>query len=207
MLRIITVVMLAMFSVLGQKIVLGEGRPPTWVPTKAELAARSWIPGPDEVLIGHFGIAPPLGRIVLARKGPEYCAIKFTDTWQGETDNDHYSAYEFHCQGDGSGDFTRSNVTSGAGELFFPKIKPLIFDIGTQKGKKDKIICGGMEFKWVFTTYTEFGKAELAPTPWVSIEEVKIQDPRVLWYKNDSDRKPRKVPIDKLWDVEQAKKE
>lgn len=199
MIRMI-VLLLALLGALGPEIAQGEERPPTWVPSKGELASRSWIPGPDEVIIAYDGIAPPLGRILLARTAPQYCAIKFTDTWLGETYNDHYSSYEFYYQGDGSGDFTRSNVVSGTGELFFPKIEPLIFFSGYQKGRKNKITCGGMEFEWVFTTYTYIGKFELAPTPWVSINEVNVQDPRLRWYKKDSDRKKKRVPIDKLWE-------
>ena len=193
--------MIIFYIALPAELILGGEKPPTWEPTAAERADRPWLPRKsDEVLINKFGISMPLGRILLARKGTEYCAIKFTDTWLGETERDHFTSYDFFFQGDGSGDFTKSNVIAGSDELYFPKIQPIVFDIGYQKGLKDTIICGGMKLEWLFIAWLRFLKYELAPTPWTSIKNVNVQDPRVKWYKKDSDRKDRSVPIDQLWD-------
>lgn len=196
----VRIILLMMFFYMAMPVgfVLSEGKPPTWVPTPEE--RPEWMPlKPDEVLIAYSGVSMPLGRVLLAKNGPEYCAIKFTDTWLGESKHDHYSSYEFYYQGDGSGDFSKSNVISGTGELYFPKIQPLIFDLGYSKGSKKNITCGKMIYKWLFVATVLIDKNELAPTPWTHIKDVNVNDPRVRWYKKDSDRKRVTVPIDQLW--------
>jgi hypothetical protein len=54
----------------------------------SHLTARP--PKPDEVNIGSTGVTMPVGRFVLVRRGAEYCAVKFTEIWQGETEEDQY---------------------------------------------------------------------------------------------------------------------
>src|SRR3990172_2636293 len=86
---------------------------------------------PDEVIVGATGVTMPMGRFVLARRGSEYCAVKFLKAWQGETVEDQYADYESYCQTDGSGDFSKMNVKVnrerlvrrhewGIGKLSFP---------------------------------------------------------------------------------------
>jgi hypothetical protein len=187
--------------VIFVSLVLAEEKHTTWEPTPEERTDRSWFPhGPDEVLIGRTGVSMPLGRILLARKGGEYCALIFTNTWLGERKNDHYTSYEFYYQSDGSGELTKSNVMSGTGELFFPQIDSFLHFYGYQKGLKDTITCGEMKFEWLFIAWIRFLKTEFAPTPWTSIEDVNINDPRIKWYKKDSKRDRMSVSIDRLWD-------
>lgn len=191
-----TLLLIVFCAAIPAGFVLGQGKPPTWVPTPEERANLPWIPKPDEVVIGENGVSMPLGRILLARKDAEYCAMKFTDTWLGETRYDHYTSYEFYYQRDGSGDFSKSNVVSGVGELFFPRVRiglPVII------GAKDIIKCGGMEFKWRYIASIITRNAEFAPTPWTSITEVDIHDPRIQWYRKDKRREPKVVHIDRLW--------
>jgi hypothetical protein len=192
------VLLLICYMVISDDLSLSEEKHATWEPGPAVRAAQDWIPGPNEVIIYWRGVSPPLGRILLAKKGTEYCALRFTDTWLGETEYDHYTSYDFYYQGDGSGDFIKSSVVTGTGELLFPKVKTfLIFPYA--KGAKTTIECGRMQFEWFYTTATRFGDAELAPTPWTSIKEVNVHDPGIKWYKQDSDRKRISVPIDQLW--------
>jgi len=194
---------IALLAVQSVTIVLGgEGKHTTWNPTAKERPnIATWIPHkPDDVLLTFEGIAMLLGRIMLARKGSDYCALKFTDTWLGETEKDHYSSYEFFYQGDGSGDFTKSNILTGTDELYFPRIRPIIFDMGYQKGQNTTIKCGEMKFDWLFIGWVYLDKYELAPTPWTSVKEINVKDPRVWWYKKDRHRETISVPIDRLWE-------
>lgn len=195
------VLLIIFWIAVSPVLVLAQEKPPTWVPTPEERANYPWIPGPDEVFIGQASVGVPLGRVLLARKGSEYCAFKFTNTWLGETKYDHYTSYEFYYQGDGSGDFSRANVKSGTGELFFPRVRGWM-GIPVIKGAKDTIECGGMKFKWgyIANISTRTRDAELAPTPWTSITEVNVHDPRIRWYRKDSNRKRTMVHIDRLWD-------
>jgi hypothetical protein len=193
------IVLLVIFSTLILAgFVSGEEKTP-WIPGPDERAERPWIPGPDEVLIARTGVSMPLGRILLVRKGLEYCALKFTNTWLGDTKYDHYTAYEFYYQGDGSEDFSKDNVESGAGELFFPRVRSWM-GIPYTKGRKDVIRCGRIKTKWFYIASMDFGNNELAPTPWTSITQVNVHDPRIQWYREDNKRKKRTIHIDRLWD-------
>jgi hypothetical protein len=196
-------VMITFFLVVFASLVPADGKPPTWVPTPEERAEYPWIPGPGEVSIGPgHGLSMPLGRILLARKGSEYCAVKFTDTWLGETKYDFYTSYEFSYQGDGSGDFSKGNVQSGAGELVMPSAPRWRWMLDLVPGRKNIIRCGGIQLKWAFIASVICPEdAELAPTPWTAIREVNIRDPRIRWYQKDAigARTKIEVPIDQLW--------
>jgi hypothetical protein len=194
-----------LWATITGDVALAQEKQPTWVPTPEERADQPWIAGPEEALIGPKGISMSLGKILLARKDSEYCALKFTNTWLGETKYDHYTSYEFYYQGDGSGDFSRSDVESGTGELFFPRVRGWM-GIPVIKGARDIIKCGGMKFKWFYIASVGFGGAELAPTPWTSINEVNVHDPRIKWYQSDRNRSRKgiKVHIDRLWDSQGA---
>jgi hypothetical protein len=193
------ILLILIWTMIPAGLLLGEEKPSTWEPSPKERADRPWMPpGPDDVLIGKVSIALPLGRVLLARRGSEICAFKFIDTWLGETNYDHYTSYEFYYQGDGSRDFSKSNVLSGQGDLFFPRVRSFL-GFGYQKGLRDTLECGGMKFEWLHIASINMGDAELAPTPWTSIKDVNVHDPRIQWYKKDKNRKKTIAHIDRLW--------
>jgi len=178
---------------------LGQGIPPDRLPNSEEKARGQWLPGPDDVTISRIGVNMPFGRIILARKGSDHCALKFTKTWSGETSYDRYISYEFFSQSDSSGDFSNSNAKTGTGELYFPRPR-MWMGIGYYKGaKKDLLQCGGIRFKSFGVGSIAFGDAELAPTPWTSVMEVNIHDPRIRWYRKDTSRITWIVSIDQFW--------
>jgi hypothetical protein len=185
------------FMSISAGTALGQQVHPTWVPTPEERADRPWIPTPGDALIGPQGVSMSIGWILLARKGSNYCAMKFTNTWLGETKYDHYTSYEYHYQGDGSGDFSKQNVKSGAGELFFPRVQGWM-GVPMIKGAKDTIECGIMKFKWFYPASVGSRDFEFAPTPWTSITEVNVHDPRIKWYRYDKNRQRTTVHIDQL---------
>jgi hypothetical protein len=145
--------------------------------------------------VGPTVVAMPIGKIILAKKGLEYCSIRFTSTWLSGSDFDYYTAYEYYYQGDGSGDFKRSNVKFGNGELFYPR-DPGWFAIPFTSGAKDTFGCGGLKIKWFHTGGVNFDDFELAPTPWKSITDVNVHDTRLKWFRKDANRKKITVYID-----------
>lgn len=176
-------------------------------------------PGPDEVHISEIGIIMPLGKILLVRKGSEYCAIKFTKVWSENTSevgsifvasgSDEYAIYESSYQGDKSGDFSKSNVQFKKDKLSFPKprgIGRLAFSFGNKEIK-----CGSIKLEWFgkgsVYFYREGQKQgdygiELAPTKWTDITQVNVFDQRLKWYRYDEKRLRVNIPIDKLWNDE-----
>ena len=200
--------MIAISSAQSAYVVWAEGDHITWNPTEKERARMriSWLPPTqNDALLQFNGISMPLGRILLARKGSDCCAMKFTDTWLGETEDDHYSSYELYYQGDGSCDFTWSTVLTERGELYFPRIRYIFPGIHYQKGRNSILKCGEMKLNWLYIASIGIEKYELAPTPWKSIEEVDIRDPRVHWYKKGDVKKTISVPIDQLWERPEKK--
>jgi hypothetical protein len=173
----------------------------TWVPTPKEREYFPQIQEPEEVRIGHDVISMPLGRILLVRKGAEYCALKFTNNWLSKTpfviaETDIYTSYEFYYQGDGSGDFSKGNVKTGTNILHLHKVSTFL-GYPYFKNPKTRIRCGGIELKWMVISTILLEEAELAPTPWRSINEVDINDPRIEWYRKGA--KNKRLPIDQLW--------
>lgn len=174
-------------------------------------------PGPDEVHISGISIIMPLKKILLVRKGSEYCAIKFTKAWSENTSevgsifvakgSDEYATYELYYQGDSSGDFSRTNVQFRSDKLSFPKprgIGRLAFSFGNKEIK-----CGSIKLDWFGKGSVYFSKEgqkevdspiELAPTKWSFITQANVFDTRLKWYRYDESRKRVNIPIDKLWE-------
>jgi len=60
----------------------------------------------ENVYIRSGNIGIPEERVILARRGSAYGAIKFPEFWESPGNNIH-GKYESYYQGDGSGDFSR----------------------------------------------------------------------------------------------------
>jgi len=162
---------------------------------------------PDNVAIAPNAIRVPVGIILLVRKNTEYCAIKFTKFWTGETQDDEYATYESYYQGDKTGDFTNKNVKFKQGELSRPRLRGigrLSFSFGTID-----IQCGPIKLFWSGKGWVYFFNSnqkqgdygiELAPTKWADISQVNVFDPRLRWYRYDESRKDVIFPLDRLWE-------
>ena len=176
-------------------------------------------PGIDEVHIGPTALVMPLGKILLARKDSEYVAIKFTKFWAENTTevgtafvskgSDQYALYESYCQVDKTGDFSKNNVQVKKDKLSLPKLRG-IGRFAFSFSRAD-IECGNIVIKWSGEGSVHFYKrgqdmgdygVELSPTKWTDSSQVNVCDPRLKWYKFDTDGTRRRVniPIDKLWD-------
>jgi hypothetical protein len=183
---------------------------------------KSGPPEPNEVHIGNTIIVMPLEKILLVRKGSEYCAIKFTKLWSENTSeigtlfvasgSDEYAMYELYYQGDKTGDFTKKNVKFKKEKLSYLKprgIGRLAFTFGNQEIK-----CGTIELSAISNSVSFYGEGqkegdygiELAPTKWTDISEVNVFDPRIKWYRYDENRERVNIPVEQLWRNEGHKK-
>jgi hypothetical protein len=163
--------------------------------------------GTDNVHIGPDGMMMPVERLILVRKGTDYCSIKFTRFWTGQTADDHYAEYLSYFQDDRSGDFTRSNVHLRKDELESRKTRRAIFGHSAYAGDRN-IRCGFIKLRWSgegTVYFYSLGQKEgdygyeLAPTKWTDIKEVNVFDPRLKWFKYDRSRKSVNIPVDALW--------
>ena len=163
-------------------------------------------PGPNSVHIGKTAIVMPLGKILLVRKGKEYCAVRFTEFWTGKTKEDLYARYESYCLGSKTRDLSEENVQVRKEKLSFPKprgIGRLAFSFGNKEIK-----CGAIRLLWSGNGAVHFyGQGqdqgdygiELAPTKWNELSEVNVLDTRLRWYRYDPERKRITIPVDNLW--------
>ncbi len=159
----------------------------------------------------HF-VSMPIGRIVLIRRGSEYCAVKFAEAWKGKTESARFQNYESYYQGDGTGDFSNENVQFAKDTLVdrqsvLGRLYPVPF------GHRNLYIkCGAVKLLWsdsgtlYFSESPGRGGVELAPTKWTDIFHVNVFDPRLKWYRYDEKRKDMFVPVDRLWEDDVHKK-
>lgn len=172
--------------------------------------------GANDVHIGKTAIVMPIGRILLVRKGSDYCAIKFIKLWsenQSQSNtifiakgSDEYAICDLYYQGDNTGKFDKKNVEYKRKELSFLKprgIGRFAFSFGNREIK-----CGPIELLWSGKGAVHFYGGnqkqgdygiELAPTKWTDISQVNVFDLRLKWLKYDENRTRMNVPVDNLW--------
>jgi len=175
------------------------------------------FPGTNGVLIFEDGIQMPVGMILLIRHGVSYCALRFTQRGPSQLDGDvnaryaSYGRYETYYQGDGTGDFSRANLQYWEDEIILP-VPHGFGRLSHAFGAKHDIRCGPIKLngnpksvnfyapgQYADTKAIVKLNIELAPTPWTSIAEINVRDPRIIWYKFDERRQPKNIPIDRLW--------
>lgn len=151
----------------------------------------AWVLGADEVRIDTVVLQMPLDRLLLVRKGTEYCAVKFTQFRENEIARTGHALYELYLLGDGSEGLT--GLAPESGELLDPRLYGVYPFQFTKEKKKKIIVCGDVKLLWHFDGALYFHgpdfhwpgsqEAELAPTPWKSISEVNVRDRRLKWYR------------------------
>ncbi|MFZ2448261.1 MAG: hypothetical protein WAW37_18030 [Syntrophobacteraceae bacterium] len=181
--------------------------------TAQDTEAQDRIKLQNNAMIIWGYVYPPNGNFILIRKATNTCAVRFTESHRGgdqkpgtvfiSGDESLYAEYDWFCQSDGSGDFTKSNVQSGHKQL---TRKPLV-GIGRfafQTGNI-KVQCGPFNLSWIYPsgigffgsqTPQDYG-IELSPNKWKKIEEIDIHSP-IKWYRYDEHRKKIYIPETEL---------
>jgi len=70
-------------------------------------------------------------------------------------------------------------------------------------GGYGNVICGKHKFGWRYPDGIVFSQApnsrmRLAPTRWLAIHQIRLDDPNLNWYTFDQNRKEIRIPINKL---------
>jgi hypothetical protein len=108
--------------------------------------------------------------------------------------------YEWYCQTDGSGDFTRANVIHGSNEVFekydrttLPGGVHWIEDIGSNL----TIRCGPFQMMWSACTnesgwiyWPKAGGIQIAVAPWRTRGEINVHDTTLHWKAKPSSAYP-----------------
>jgi hypothetical protein len=168
------------------------------------------------------GVASPLGRLTLVRKGTSLCAIRFTAVHLGQAadapsgspgDEVPSAEYDWYFQQNVSSGFSRDSVRSGHASLS-EKQNVGIGRLSFQRGSRT-VRCGSIGLGWGYPTWlslivvTDEGMrwngVEIAPTAWKDIHEVNLSEPGLRWYRHDDSappqsaaRKPLEIPVTDL---------
>ena len=163
------------------------------------------------VLIAPTAIVPPLGYFALVKLDNTYCAVKFIETGSSKEQDYRYAVFEWHYQGDGSGDFSRPSAQHGQDKATWKHI-PFIGRLSFQTGNIG-VDCGDVHISWGGGTGLSFREArkdqttedaikrgiKIAPTKWTDVKEVNVSDKRLTWYGYDATRKDQSVPVESLY--------
>ncbi len=165
-----------------------------------------------------MSVSAPMRRFLLASKELAVCAVRFMvfhrdhDKAQpgvfAPGDEHTYAEYDRYFQGDGSGDFSKTDVTSGHGEL---RNTPS-FGIGRFAFKPSEILhitCGSFRVAWGYPNALQFisypksdpkdeSDLELAPTRFSDIGQIDFTSPKRRWYKLNDRLPPTVIPPDQL---------
>jgi hypothetical protein len=165
---------------------------------------------PDEVSIDEHAVVMPLGRVLLINRIDFIGAIIFV---RNEEKMDYvsskYEIFEYEKGGGFRKIIAGEIFRNTPQESFWYNLRSLfLHDIG--KAGRIKLRS--------FVLFADAGdeshstvcfwdgaakpdvKVRLAPTPWRDIREVKLSDPRIIWFGHDKGRERKVIPIDKIWD-------
>jgi len=153
--------------------------------------------------------SPPFKRYILISDRQFLCAIRFVNyrrgrdakpgTFWSSGEETLTSAYEWnvieqvgsHVKVKESGKATvKFSAPKGFGHLIVV-------------GGYGNVICGKHKFGWRYPDGIVFSQASnsnmrLAPTRWLAISQIRLDDPKLNWYTYDQNRKEVRIPINEL---------
>ncbi len=150
--------------------------------------------------VGWANASAPFKRYLIIDDGEFLCAVRFVNYLRGQDadsgslwssgEETLTSAYEWNVlqrmgekvqiMGQGK-DIVRRTALSGVGRLVI-------------SGGYGNIKCGNRKFGWQYPAGINFSqsptsKMRLSPTRWEKIEDIRLDDPRLVWYSFDQNRK------------------
>ena len=148
---------------------------------RASVQAPPWGDEPGAIRV-------PYGCFLLVKGPGAVVALKFGEPKEPGLDK---VKYEWYCQTDGSGDFTRANVTHGSNEVFekysrtaVPGESGWVEDIGSNL----TVRCGPFQMVWSACTddsgwiyWPKAGRIQIAVTPWRTRGEINVHDTTLRW--------------------------
>jgi hypothetical protein len=164
------------------------------------------------VEIYDTAIIIPLGYFAIVKKDTKICAVKFLETGRHPKKSKRYAIYEYYYQEDIKRNFLTKSKKHGTGKATYDSfciIGRLCFNNGNLE-----IECGEIHIKWYGGNSFSFGDGlkndeteeeeikagvQIAPTKWTDINDVNIFDERLKWYKYDTKRENKKIPVEELW--------
>ncbi|OGL45191.1 MAG: hypothetical protein A2149_00195 [Candidatus Schekmanbacteria bacterium RBG_16_38_11] len=138
----------------------------------------------------------PIGKCIILKKGNQYGVIKFILAEEKK------AIYEWAYNINPNGFFSQQHSLFGKSKLknFFIPIWGGGIQLGNMYIKCGEIIMGWSSKSWVSLSNYEGRDSgiEVSPTGWSSLEDVNVFNKKLKWYKFDSSRKEKIIPIENL---------
>jgi len=167
----------------------------------------------NSAYVSPVEVAPPVGRILLMRRGEDLCTLRFTKFFRGKSTPmglftyggaSFYAEYEWQHLKLSNGNPVVTSIRLGNGKVSEKPgygIGVLVFGAGTRK-----VVCGPFELRWHYpinVTFFEGAHArdygiELAPTNWSKTSDLDLADPRLRWFGYNEQRRRSLIPIEDL---------
>ena len=161
----------------------------------------------DGVGIASVCIVMPVGRVLLIGRDNFVGVVKFLHS--EEKREGTYSKYEYfeYEKGEfkrvGEGEVVLKKPASGKGIFFHGSPDKLAGPPLKLRNFSLFIVAGGKDHS-TFYFWSKPNKVDqrvrMGPTPWKSIEEVNLSDPRIRWFTYTDKESWEVIPIDKLWE-------
>ena len=167
------------------------------------------------IRISSFGVKMTRGHFLLARKGHDLCAFRFTNFYiapDPERESGrmpfYYADYELYRSHSGAIKFGGDGMEARRITL---GMNPFLGGHGVMRPDPGptQIHCGAARLRWEYPTFVRMGATldpkqsdpdvQLAPTAWTDIRQVDAADARVKWYRYDPTRVPVEISIEELW--------
>jgi hypothetical protein len=159
--------------------------------------------------INWHNASPPFKRYILISDAQFLCAIRFVNFRRGRDSNPGSfwssgeetltSAYEWNVL-EQVGNYVKIKESGKATVKFSA---PKGFGHLIVAGGYGNVICGKRKFGWQYPAGIVFSQASnssmrLAPTPWSTISQIRLDTPKLNWYTFDQNRKEVRIPINEL---------
>lgn len=151
-------------------------------------------------------VSPSLNSILLIRNHSNVCAIKFIESSKANDSNPPSltnsgaptvsAKYEWHFQRAGAENFVSADMTKGISYVS----RSALLGIGRLafRAGNSNIACGPFRQSWNYPRWVSFvdydsrlkedNIIEMALTAWVDVGKVRLDDPRLVWYRSDEAR-------------------
>jgi hypothetical protein len=213
---VVPLLRLAGTSALGLLICLGCTGAPV-ASEKGDSLDRIQAESGELALVSDMAVSAPMGRLLLARKGGTLCAFRFVSARRGHDKREPtsfssgeeslFGEYEWALLEEPEKGRVKP-VKSGKGEVS-RKGSIGVGRLATRIGRP-AVSCGEVKAVWAYPNRLTFvaetptgafqydNQLSLAPTAWREFSEINLADPRLKWYRLDSKRVERKVPVGEL---------
>ncbi len=159
--------------------------------------------------INWANASAPFERYLLIKDGQFLCAVRFINYWRGRDGRagSFWSSGEETLSSKYEWDLLEASgvevIVKSHGTGIVKFAAPWGFGHLILGGGYENIKCDGRDFGWQYPDAVDFSQSTqsdmmLAPSRWTRIEDIRLNDPKLVWYSFDEHRKDKEIPVGDL---------